>query len=293
MKLFTGWCWRPDWSLLRAARQAQVPAPYDGRVAPYDGVRCRRRRYARGSPPAAVCRRGLRGRLRPEPAAVDGSLRRAARQRIFAARHPAAARLRLHDRGDRPRRRGRPAGDRRAQRPDPPLRAGLPGWAAMSTTQLTVTLWSAARCRRPGVGRAAAAKPRAAGRQPPRSDAEAEPARAAESPPAPPRAGAEATPPAAPAPPQPVQQPAAAPAETGCRPDAARAAVTTGSRSQAKPAPHDRADPGDAEGARAGVADWHSRVARRSVATLTRRQTSITIKTPRFPGAFSRSANIC
>ena len=39
---------------------------------------------------------------------------------------PQAARLRLHHRGDRPRRRGRPAGDRRAQRPDPPLHAGLP-----------------------------------------------------------------------------------------------------------------------------------------------------------------------
>ena len=62
----------------------------------------------------------------PQPAAVDGSLLRAARQRLLAARHPQAARLRLHHRGDRPRRRGRPAGHRRAQRPDPPLHAGLP-----------------------------------------------------------------------------------------------------------------------------------------------------------------------
>ena len=39
---------------------------------------------------------------------------------------PQAPRLRLHDRGDRSRRRGRPAGHRRAQRPDHPLPAGLP-----------------------------------------------------------------------------------------------------------------------------------------------------------------------
>ena len=39
---------------------------------------------------------------------------------------PQAPRLRLHDCGDRPRRRGRPADHRRAQRPDHPLPAGLP-----------------------------------------------------------------------------------------------------------------------------------------------------------------------
>ena len=104
MKLFTGSL--AAGLVLLAARRAGAGAGAlrDGRSpytaasdfgAPYAAV-------AAGSAPQCA-RAALR--LRPEPAAVDGSLRRAARQRLLAARHPAAARLRLHDRGDRPRRR--------------------------------------------------------------------------------------------------------------------------------------------------------------------------------------------
>ena len=62
----------------------------------------------------------------PTVAAAAGGLHGAPRERVFAARDPAAARPCLHDRRDRPRRRRRPAGDRRPQRADRPLHAGRP-----------------------------------------------------------------------------------------------------------------------------------------------------------------------
>ena len=99
---------------------------------------------------------------------------------------PQAARLRLHDRGDRSRRRGRPAGDRRAQRPDHPLRAGLPDGGDNyyeEQSALRGPVWRAAAAasrRRPAPdqvrGRAATAT---AGpcREPHGADAEGQPAR--------------------------------------------------------------------------------------------------------------------
>jgi hypothetical protein len=84
------------------------------------GIRHRRplRGDARGSAAAAF-------RPRPEPVAAGRGLHRAARERLPAARRPAAARLRLHDLGDRPGRRRRPAGDRRPRRAHRPLYPGL------------------------------------------------------------------------------------------------------------------------------------------------------------------------
>ena len=127
MKLFTG-SLAAGLVLLAGGAQAQVPGPYGM------GVRDTRR-HRISARPTRWHRSRFPGRhyvprppLRrwPKPAAVDGSLLRAARQRILAARHPEAARLRLHDCGHRSRRRGRTAGYRRAQRPDHPLPAGLP-----------------------------------------------------------------------------------------------------------------------------------------------------------------------
>ena len=125
MKFFTG-SLAAGLVLLAGGAQAQVPGPYMAASdfdAPY--AVAPPRFPGRSTCPDRTTDPG-RARIRPKPAAVDGSLLRAARQRILAARHPQAARLRLHDCGDRPRRRGRPADNRRAQRPDYPLRAGLP-----------------------------------------------------------------------------------------------------------------------------------------------------------------------
>ena len=123
MKLFTG-CLAAG---LVASCGRRAGARRAGRYTAASRLTTRRMRMSHGPyaamPPEAPGRAMATAR---RAAAGDGGLYRAARKRLFAARHPAAARLRLHDRGDRPRRRGRPAGDRRAQRPDHPLPAGLP-----------------------------------------------------------------------------------------------------------------------------------------------------------------------
>ena len=187
-------------------------------------MRWRRARFPR---PHLRARAALR--IRPQPAAVDGSLLRAARQWFLAARHPQAARLRLHHRGDRSRRRGRTADDRRAQRPDPPLHAGLPH----GRRQL---LRGAERAPRAPWSAAAAGSSRRRPKRPDQVQAAPRPSRpahvASRTVPMPKASPIAAKPAPAPAP---VQQ-AAAPAPKSAEAQAAAPAPTTGA-APAKPAP--------------------------------------------------------
>ena len=137
MKLFTGWVVSAGLVFTAAAANAQVLAPYGiGQVALRCGVRHRGSLCgdAAGCPGAA---------LRAHLAAAGGGLHGGARQRVFAARNSAAARPRLHDFGDRSRRRRRAAGDRCPHRADHPLHAGIPDGRNFNE-DLTVTYGLAA-----------------------------------------------------------------------------------------------------------------------------------------------------
>ena len=207
-------------------------------------------RWRRRGSRTAISRAALR--LRPEPAAVDGSLYRAARQRILAARHPQAARLRLHDRGDRPRRRGRPAGHRRAQRPDHPLHAGLPDGRAISTrSRARLHGPSGARRRRPSAAVSAGPGPgRAAPSRPAHVASRAVPM---------PKASPLAAKPA-PRPNRSSRRPRLRRSRPRCSSRGAAGRLTTGSPlPEPSPRPSDRADPGHAEGAGAGVGPVYRR----------------------------------
>ena len=232
MKFFTG-SLAAGLVLLAGGAQAQVRGPYTA-ASDFDAPYAVAPRPVPGPHYAYPGR--ARIRPRPRPVAVNGSLLRAARQRILAARHPQAARLRLHDCGDRPRRRGRPADNRRAQRPDHPLRAGLPDGRQCTTRSRARSAgpWGSAAAG-PGAGpcpgRAAAvtAGPRVASRTVPM-----------------PKASPIAAKPA----PAPVQQ-AAAPAPKSAEVQAARPGDNRRGSSQARPA--DCTDPGHALDAGAGV----------------------------------------
>ena len=120
MKLFTGWIISAGLVVAAGAANAQVLAPYEvWALAIQGGVRYRRALCGDAAGSAGAW-------LRSAIAAAARGLHGAARERIFAARYSGAARLRLHDFGDRSRRRRRAAGDRRPHRADPALPAGQP-----------------------------------------------------------------------------------------------------------------------------------------------------------------------
>ena len=171
---------------------------------------------------------------------------------------PQAPRLRLHDRGDRPRRRGRPAGYRRAQRPDHPLPAGLPDGRAITTSELdgsfTVRRAAAARRTMSGPRRSRHGRPHVASRTVPM-----------------PKANPLAAKPAA------ADRSSRRPRLRRSRHEVSRAAAGRDDRlgsGQARPA--DCADPGHADGAGAGVTCY-------DVADFAGRQTK---KRPGLAGAF-------
>ena len=120
MKLFTGWVMSAGLVLAATSANAQTVAPTEAGNARYQAASDVGGPYA-AMPPEAP------GRLRPALAAGAGGLHGRPRERVFAARNSAAARLFLHHRGDRPWRRRRTAGDRCPRRTDRPLRAGLSG----------------------------------------------------------------------------------------------------------------------------------------------------------------------
>ena len=127
MKRFAGWAVTAGLVLTATAANAQMLAPYRG-VSDFDAPYERPYGAVPPAPPPAY-NYGARLRAAAGPDAAAGGLCGVARQRFFAARRAASARLRLHRRGDRSERRGRPPRDRRPQRADHPLRARL--WSGL------------------------------------------------------------------------------------------------------------------------------------------------------------------
>ena len=118
MKLFTGWVMSAGVALAATSAKAQMPAPAPGVT----------RRFPMSTGPTRRCRRRRRPRYGYGPTLLPPTevYTVRPRERVFAARHSAAARLFLHHRRDRSRRRRRQAHHRRAQRADHPLHAGRP-----------------------------------------------------------------------------------------------------------------------------------------------------------------------
>ena len=249
MKLFTGWIMSAGLVMAAGAANAQVLAPYEVGRSPYRVV------SDFGGPYAAMPR-GSASRLWPgygprllPPHEVYTVLRESGFSPLGI---PGAARPRLHDFGDRSRRRRRAAGDRRPHRADPALPAGQPDgrqFRRCADDHLRPARSAAAGRRDAGRAAPAAAAPKVASRTP--------------GVPVPkPRAG-EARPLAATTPAVRPAQPAAVPptpavgcggaGKTGRSADHRPLPPRCGSRRRGQARAADPADPGHAEGAGTGV----------------------------------------
>ena len=255
-----------------ARRAERRPGALHGRL----GFRRSLRGDAAGGPGAALW-------LRPLAAAGDRGLYGVARKRLFAARDPAPARHRLHHRRDRPPRRRRPAGDRRPRRPHRPLPSGPRHRSGFSTTMRGRPMGRRAHCRR---------RPSAAPRRGRRPRFRMSPAAACRC-----RSRARLRPSRRPPPRSRLHRRSKRPSRRSLPPNRSR-------RRHRRPRrpPRPPSDKRLRRQLRPRQPFFRRRKCRRcrrwsnfpvSRASGRRNDGSSEQKTPRFPGAFSRSANIC